>query len=225
MASSDVDIVNLALSHIGDRANVTALVPPDGTVQSEHAARFYAQMRDQLLERFPWKFAKTRATLAERSLVIPSWKHAYAEPNNCVRVLAVLPSGYTADNQGVGFDTEVDSTGQGLVLTNAASATALYISRVTDASRFSPGFVDTLSWVLAAALAGPLIKGETGRQEAVRCMQMAGAAFASATGLSANQAKTRLDFIPSGIASRGGAGEGQFSDVIGDTGGYPIRGS
>lgn len=224
MASSDVDIVNLALGHIGDRANVSAITPPDGSVQAEHAARFYAQVRDQLLERFPWKFAKTRATLAARSLTIASWQHVYAEPNNCLRVLKVLASGYTSDTQAERFDTEVDSTGQGLVVTDAANATAIYIQRITDASRFSPGFVDTLSWALAAALAGPLIKGETGRQEAVRCMQMAGAAFASATGLSANQAKTALDFIPSSIAVRGGGSVQAFTDVIGDTGGFPIRG-
>ena len=32
--ASDVDVCNLALSHIGDTANVASINPPDGSVQS-----------------------------------------------------------------------------------------------------------------------------------------------------------------------------------------------
>lgn len=225
MASSDVDIVNLALSHLADRASVTSLNPPDGTVQAEHASRFYSQTRDWLLERFAWKFAKTRATLALRNLSVGSWNYVYGEPNNCLRILGVVPGTYTDDQQTVPFETEVDSTGQGIILTDAQNAVAFYSLRITDAARFSPGFVEALSWFLAAVLAGPLVKGETGRQETQRCLQMAQLAFASATGLSAGQAKTALDFTPSGIVARGGGfpGGSPYTDVIGDTGGFPIR--
>jgi hypothetical protein len=53
--------------------------------------------------------------------------------------------------------------------------------------------VEALSWFLAVRLAGPIIKGETGRQEALRCLQYASLAFESATGLSAKQAKKALN--------------------------------
>ena len=204
MAASDVDIVNMALGHIGDRANVSAISPSDGSAQADAAARVYAHIRDWLLERFPWKFALRRSTLAERSdITMGSWDHIYAEPNNCLRVIGILPSGYSSDDSVVDFDTETDETGQGLILTDAEDATARYVARITDPGKFTPGFTETFAWFLAASLAGPLVTGETGRTEALRCIQMASLAFASAAGLSANQAKRRLDHIPDFIAARG----------------------
>lgn len=217
--ASEVDIVNLALSHLGDGANVSSISPSDGSTQADHAERFYAHIRDALLERFAWKFALRRATLAERAdIAIPSWDHVYDEPNDCLRLLAILPGSYTADNQGAAFDTETDEDGAKIILTSAADATARFIARVEDTSKFSPSFIETLSWLLAAALAGPIIKGETGRQEAIRCLQAGTMAFAGATGLSANQSRTSLDFVPSIIAARG-------VTTVDDEGSFPIRGS
>jgi hypothetical protein len=92
MAGSDVDIVNMALGHLGDRANVAAISPSDGSRPGRRRRPRLRPDRDWLLERFAWKFAKRRATLAERDLTVGSWDHVYAEPNNCLRILAVLPS-------------------------------------------------------------------------------------------------------------------------------------
>lgn len=203
MASSEVDIVNMALGHLGDAANVSSISPSDGSAQADAAARTYAHIRDWLLERFAWKFAKRRALMALRSGVTAGgWTYVYAEPPRCLRLLAVLPANYETDADGVEFDTETDDTGQGLVLTKESGATALFIARVTDPGVFSPGFTETLSWFMAAALAGPIIKGETGRAEAIRCIQMASLAFSSATGLSANQSRKVLKHLPDHIKAR-----------------------
>lgn len=205
MAVSDVDVVNMALAHLGDAANVASISPADPSVQAMHAARIYDQTRDWLLERFAWKFALTRATLALREDIdySPAWTFVYAEPANCLRMVAILPLSYANDSQTEGYDTEVDVDGQPLVLTNTEDATARFIVRVTDAARFTASFTEAFSWFLAAGLAGPIIKGETGRQEAIRCWQVAGQQFALATGLSANQAKRRLDHVPDFILARG----------------------
>lgn len=204
MAASEVDIVNMALGHLGDRANVSAISPSDGSAQADTAARVYAHIRDWLLEKFPWKFALRRTTLAERSdITMGSWDHAYAEPNNCLRIVNILPYGYSTDDAGVEYDTETDESGQGLILTDAQDATCRYIHRETDPGKFSPGFTEAFSWFLAASLAGPIIKGETGRAEALRCVQMAAIAYAQAAGLSSNQARKRLHHIPDFIAARG----------------------
>src|SRR4051812_42442865 len=100
MALADVDIVNLALSHLGDKANVSSISPPDQSVQAQHAARYYDHVRDGLLESFAWKFALRRATLALRAdISIGSWAYVYAEPNNCLRIVNILPEGYSKDSQ------------------------------------------------------------------------------------------------------------------------------
>lgn len=216
MAGSDVDIVNMALAHLGDAANVSTIDPSDGSAQADAAARVYSQIRDWLLERFAWKFALRRATLALRSgVTVGSWDYVYAEPSNCLRLLSILPGTYTSDDDGVEYDTETASDGQGIILTDATDAVARFIVRVTDPGKFSPGFTEALSWYLAASLAGPIIKGETGRAEAIRCLQMAAMAFASATGLSANQARKRLEHVPAFIAARGATVDSDDS--------FPIR--
>ncbi|QNH91696.1 hypothetical protein SR18_gp045c [Caulobacter phage SR18] len=212
MAVSDTDIVNLALSHLGDKAGVSSIAPTDGTMQSQYAALFYAQGRDYLLERFPWKFATRRESPALRSdLSFSAWPYVYNEPNNVLRVLAALPEGYTSDQQGVEFDTESDSSGQALIMSKVPLDVVRSIYRITDPGRFSPGFVEAFSWFLASVLAGPIVKGETGRAESVRCLQAAQVAFAGATGLSASQSKLTLSFTPSFIQARG-----QTGDITGD---------
>ena len=62
--ASEVEICNLALSHLGDTATVASSDPPEGSAQAEHCARFYPIARDALLEMQNWKFATRRATLA-----------------------------------------------------------------------------------------------------------------------------------------------------------------
>ena len=63
--ATETDISNLALSHFGQDASIDSIDPPDGSVEAEHAQRFLPIARDEILEAFPWSFAKRRATLAE----------------------------------------------------------------------------------------------------------------------------------------------------------------
>ena len=55
-----------------------------------------------------------------------------------------------------------------------------YQALITDSTKFSPLFVVTLSWQLAAMLAGPVIKGDQGMAEAKRCTAMMARYFATA---------------------------------------------
>jgi hypothetical protein len=206
MATTDVDLANLALSHLGDDATVSQLDPPEGSVQAEHCARFLPIVRGILLELHPWKFATRRVIPALRAdLANSAWGYVYQEPNGMIRVLSVLPEGYTRDSDGgaVAFDCESDDEGNGLILTNTPNATVRGIFSVVDPVRFSPLFTDALSWLLASYIAGPLLKGETGAAEAVRCWQVFLQMFARATGSNANQAHHQLQHLVPWIADRG----------------------
>jgi hypothetical protein len=192
--ASEVDICNLALGHLGDNATVASLEPPEGSAQAEHCARFYPIARDGLLELHDWNFATKRARLAQTTSPYPQWAYAYVQPSDCLSVLAVLDPAAASDysqsmpapysqshlvNTGLGqytpqeFVCETDDSGRELVLTNQRDALVRYVAYVTDTTRFSPLFTTTLTWHLASMLAGPIIKGETGRAEAKRCQQMA----------------------------------------------------
>ena len=195
--ASEVDICNLALSHLGDDATVASLDPPEGSAQAEHCARFYPIARDSLLEMHAWGFATKRVQLAPLRSGWPEWDYAYAQPSDALNIIAILPSDAT-DDYSVGnarggayvpqpYSCEVDGNGADVIYTDQADAVLRYSGLVTDPTKFSPLFVMTLSWHLASMLAGPMIKGEAGASEAKRCVAMMQAYLAKATVSDAGQ--------------------------------------
>lgn len=219
--ASEVDICNLALSRLGDDATVSSLDPPEGSAQAEHCATFYPIARDNLLEMHNWNFATRRIVLGETSLPTNAgWQYAYTVPSECLQLISVLPpdvtDNYSSDlgnipgyrtygpgdltDPGLGarafympqdFAIETDSSGVPILLTNQPEATARYVVRVTDTTRFSPLFVETLSWYLASMLAGPILKGDVGAAEGKRCLQLAMTMMGKAEVSDARQERTR----------------------------------
>lgn len=185
--ASEVSICNLALSHLGDVATVSSIEPPEGSAQAEHCAIFYPQARDTLLEMHAWTFATRRVPGAVLATPSWSWRYAYAVPNDCLKVLSVIP--YYADMFLESEDYQVEGAADGtrILLTDLEGASVRYIHRLTDPSKFSPLFVDALAWLLASHLAGPIIKGDTGAAAASRCFQTFRVQFGSAAASDANQ--------------------------------------
>lgn len=194
--ASEVDICNLALGNLGDRATVASIDPPEGSAQAEHCARFYPIARDSLLEMHQWGFATKQVALAEFATPVVGWDHSYAQPSDLLKPIEILtsstlgsPSTFSQSiggvvspcineweawnlNRQVDFSLEADSSGARIIYTNQASAWMRYIARVDDTMKFTPLFVEALSWKLASMLAGPIIKGDAGAAESKRCMQM-----------------------------------------------------
>ena len=206
--SSEVEICNLALAHLGDSATVASINPPEGSAQAEHCQRWYPIARNALLEMGEWNFATTRALLAELANPFPQWPHSYARPSDCLKVLEVLPSDAVGDtiNYPVcefqfcselpaefaysprAFTTETDAaTGNQIILANQDNALARYTRVVTDTSKFSPLFTTALARYLAHYLAGPVLKGETGIQVGQAQLQIAMQILSRAAVSSANQ--------------------------------------
>jgi hypothetical protein len=183
--ASEVDICNLALSHLGDDATVASIDPPEGSAQAEHCARFYPVARNALLELHTWNFATRRATLALLDDEGTQWTYTYEQPSDALRVLSVLhvdapddlavpafPTAGRAVYTPQPFVCESDALGRKIIYTNQEDAMVRYTAFVTDTTKFSPLFVTALTWKLAAMLAGPVIKGDAGRAEAKRCEEM-----------------------------------------------------
>lgn len=200
--ASEVDICNLALSHLGDSATVASIDPPEGSAQAEHCQRFYPIARDSLLELHNWKFATKRTRLALLDVDSWNWTYAYAEPSDAMKIIGILPPTATPIEPTADYETMATDDGSGLILTDLEEATALYIAEVTDTMRFSPMFVTTLSWHLASMLAGPIIKGDVGAAEAKRCQQMMLYHLAQAKVSDANQRRVEPTHTPAWIGSR-----------------------
>jgi hypothetical protein len=213
MASS-VDICNEALSHLGDSATVSSIDPPEGSAQAEHCARFYPSCLATLLEMHPWAFATRRAPLAQVANPSTTWAYAYSQPSGCINILAVLaadaaddysapgssavqsydsPYRLNANNGGAytpqDFSPETNDAGDDIILSNQANAVLRFTVLMTDTAKFTPMFRETLAWMLASKLAGPVLKGDTGRKAALQCMQTAVSWFGKATDSDASSRK------------------------------------
>lgn len=193
--ASVVDICNMALSHLGDSATVSNIDPPEGSAQAEHCARFYPLALATLLEMHSWAFATRRIALAAVDNPSSTWAYAYALPSNTINLISILASDasddYSSSSQSsaqtyesnyarsvVGgsytpqdFSPETNANGDDIILTNQYNAVLRYTVLVTDTTKFSPLFVECLSWLLASKLAGPVLKGDSGMSASQACMK------------------------------------------------------
>ena len=200
--ASIVQICNMALAHIGASTVVTSISPPDGSVEAGYCATFYDLARTELLEPGNWAFSLARADLAQTTNPSDSWAYAYALPSNCLsaRRLLAESSGITVFNQdtrvltiddrgGAQFDIE----GQTLY-TNTPDAQLLYVRDITDSGKFTPSFTAALSYLLAAYLAGPIVRGNEGARlgDAMRNRALALADLSLAAAANASNAETLL---------------------------------
>ena len=198
--ATEVDICNLALSRLGDTADVLAISPPEASPQAVYCARFYPVARDSLLERHAWGFATQHVTLSELvSNGARGWAHAYATPTNLVRAIDVLRQN---DREPQDYALERSADGSVVLLTDVPDAVLRYTQRVTNTAQFSPLFIDALAWLLASYLAGPLLKGDAGAAMARQCLGAFGATMAAATASDSSQRRGDPEQTPAWIRGR-----------------------
>lgn len=185
--ASDVDVCNLALAHLGDKATVSSISPPEGSAQAEHCARFYPIARDLVLEAHEWGFATKRATLALLTATPPpGFCFVYALPADCRNIIdlirpfdptfhALYGAGRVDDEdwtlEPAPYELETLTDGTQAIYTDLESAQIRYVAGITDITKFSTQAVDAIGWLLAAYLSGPVIKGDAGAEFAASCMK------------------------------------------------------
>lgn len=207
----------MALSHLGADAVIASINPPDGSVEAGHAARFYPQARTEMIEAFAWPFAKKRVTLPTVTNPSSVWAYAYALPGDClnpVRVLTstllvqfgfqpyygfVTPSEIALFNERGCADFEVEG---GTLLTNEPAAVLLYVCDIIDTSKFTPSFTTALSYLVAAFMAGPIIKGAEGAKAGLQLRQIARQIAGSAQAIEANNSAEPAAQTPESIRAR-----------------------
>lgn len=213
-APTAVSICNMALTHLGDAAKVTSISPPDGSTQATLCARYYPTALSALLQRHHWSFITKRKalTLVDDTTIedatVDQWAYAYEHPRDAAAIIAVHAPDAASDfgavvqSDGVtnvvgdyvpqDYVVEVNSRGKQVIRTNVEDAVVRYSIDTTRTIEFPETFVHALSWNLASMLAGPIIKGEEGRAEAKRCLQMLEHLLAQAEEADSKQRKTRV---------------------------------
>ena len=153
MASSKIEICNLALGYLGE--------PPIADLDEKRPAAIYCKLYlgpaiAAVLREHPWNFAQAREKLAP--VTKPegwyNYSQAYALPNKCVNIHFLLsPGGFKSRN----FEM-ADTDNRTILLTSIPQAVADFTRLIDDASRFDPYFVQVLARKLQAFIVKPLCK-------------------------------------------------------------------
>lgn len=191
--ASDVDICNLALALLGDKAAVASIDPADPSAQAQYCSRFYPIARNALEAMHEWGFLTVRRKLSLlASNPSSTWKYAYGAPSDVLSFISVLANDARDDySEGliladtlpgsidsalgvftpVEFQVEATEVGSSIILTDQKDAVLRYTHLSVNASVFPPLFVTGLALLLSGYLAGPLIKGGEGRNAAIAQMR------------------------------------------------------
>lgn len=211
---SAVDVCNMALGLIGNKAKVTAISPVDGSAESTHCARYYPIALRSLLEMHNWSFAqrKTELTVVNADpddTDDPAWCYRYQIPDDWVKTISILAD-EAEDNYLIAGvkqpqDCEIkysETDEEQRLYTDTEDAWLRYTFYEDDPNQWSQLFIQALAWHLAAMLAGPIIKGAEGHTEAQRCLQRMGQYLAEAKGKDSNERQATLTRKASWIAGR-----------------------
>ena len=157
-----VDICNMALSYLGDRATITSIDPPEGSPQADHCARFYPIALGQILRAGSWSFATARKQLPQVTDVPPGFTYAYAYPSDCMELRSVRDKG---GNPILSYS--VIRSGDATVIgTHVPVGWVEYSTSETKDEVLPSDFADALAHLLASKLAGAMITGSSGAQMA-----------------------------------------------------------
>jgi len=200
MATSDVEICQLALSHIRG-GSILSLT--EASLQAQQCKLLYPNVRDMVLKAAPWGFNKRIAALSLRSDTVFGWSYLYQYPVDAIRINRLILN-YAALAAGDGsavyrprhwedvyhpdLSREVkyevfNVAGQKVIAANEPELRIEYGAKVTNVAEFDIEFDMALSHLLAAELALPLVGGDTGlayeRKERAMYLSMIAEAIAS----------------------------------------------
>lgn len=206
-----VSICNLALSYLGDAANVVSIDAPEKSTQAKLCRRLYPMAVSALLDMHDWSFATKRKAVPE--LVDEEgfgWRKVFQLPADSLRAISVKEYRYQSvlrhpfaqvfpDHDPTQAEFEVKD---GKIYSNVENAVVQYVSSNTDVSRFTPGFVVALAYFLAHQLVGARVKGKEGQTLAQALFKQFQVSLSIAKTKDASQEQKRIHFVPSWIKAR-----------------------
>lgn len=159
MATSQVEICNLALARIGISQFISSL--SEQSTEANVMALVFTPTVNRLLSEMPWNFATRIVELQDIGTPPGGWLYRFQYPNDCL----VLRSIYDEQPDPVNkepFRVIEDVTNGGLAIcANIQSPTAEYTGRITNVNLFSQQFINALTWALASEAAIPLSANAT----------------------------------------------------------------
>lgn len=197
---NQVTICNMALARLNQKRIQS--ISETNDVGAEFCNLFYSPVRQWLLRKHPWGFAKTSAALAQTTVTPLGWDFQYQIPTGCMRVWALTDESgggteliasfangeltykpVASSSTSVEFDIFGDK-----IHTNLEAAYAIYNQDITDETKFDPMFVDAFAWRLAYEVAMPVTGKMALRKQ---CLEGYETAIAEAAPASSNERRVR----------------------------------
>lgn len=154
--ADETGICNSALSKVG-ATRIVSLI--DGTKNANFCAEQYEKLRDQLLRRHIWNFAKARAKLAKLTPAPAfGFDNAFQLPSDWLRTVSVHDN-----DQGLGvipYAIEGRS-----ILADSEDVYLIYVKIVTDPNQMTADFRETLAVLLAREAAIPIAHSNSLKQD------------------------------------------------------------
>lgn len=166
MATSDVQIVNVALTLLG-QSRITSI--DDDVKQAREAKAIYDVVRDALLANYNWSFAMTRIALpASATPPIFEFRNSFPFPVDCLRVVFVgdFYVGLDMTDYRGAPNKDFMIEGRNILANFPAPLNVRYIKRVVDPTQFHASFVQAFASSLARDLAEPLTQSGSKRDRA-----------------------------------------------------------
>lgn len=158
--SSETEISNIALSHIGNSKEIQNL-QTDRSAEGSACRRFYTPALEESLRDFAWPFT---TKIADLGLVEEDpndeWNFSYRYPSDCEMFRRIL-SGIRNDTRQSRVTYKIGRDSQGLLIfTDQEDAQAEYTVREDDPDRFPSDFVMAFSLLLASYIAPRVTNGD-----------------------------------------------------------------
>jgi len=131
---SEVSVANMAATVLAD-ASLNSLDDPSPL--GRFMAREFGYTRDEVLQLFPWDFAKARAAIP-KTADAPAfgWKYKFVKPADCIKLLPV-----TADGSLNGPPIDYTVEGDEILTDYSVGGSTLYVRyvrRQTNMAKWSP---------------------------------------------------------------------------------------
>lgn len=153
---SDIEICNIALGRVATTQPIASFT--ERSKAAELCNTFYALLRENVLQAFPWPFAESIVALADIGSPAPGWQYRYRYPADCLLVREIVIPGQNRalySDMQVPFKIGYDSGGR-VIHTNQPEASVRFTFKIEDPTHFDALFVDALAWRLAMDLALPI---------------------------------------------------------------------
>jgi hypothetical protein len=148
--ASEVQIGKMALSFVGDEFDITDL--DEETVVAEQVNLHFVDTRNEMLRRYPWRFAKKYTSPATLTGTVPgNWDYMYTYITDAIWIRGIVDP--LKGKVPIKFEIARNSVNVKVILTDQDTAEFFYTQRVTNPADFDPEFVIAFSYALSARMA------------------------------------------------------------------------